>query len=147
MEKYEKSIEIFDKYKEEIHEITEKLSAVAQPSAVFSKPSKVGGTSVITASEVFVGAGVGFGLGSGSSFDASLDVDDLDGSEEDETTESAGIGGGGGGGGSANARPVAVIEVNEEGVFVQPIIDGTKVALAFFTTLGSMFFMLSRMRK
>jgi hypothetical protein len=40
-----------------------------------------------------------------------------------------------------------VISVGPEGVQVEPVVDPTKIALAFFTTLGSMFFMLSKMRK
>jgi uncharacterized spore protein YtfJ len=61
--------------------------------------------------------------------------------------EDAGMGGGGGGGGGASGRPVAVISVSEDGVQVEPVVDATKIALAFFTTLGSMFFMLTKMRK
>jgi hypothetical protein len=45
------------------------------------------------------------------------------------------------------ARPVAVISVGPEGVQVESVVDPTKIAIAFFTTLGSMFFMLSRMRR
>jgi uncharacterized spore protein YtfJ len=58
-----------------------------------------------------------------------------------------GVGTGGGGGGASSGRPIAVISVDEEGVKVEPIVDVTKIGLALFTTLGSMFFMLSRMRR
>jgi hypothetical protein len=37
--------------------------------------------------------------------------------------------------------------INRDGVRVEPIVDVTKVALAFITMLGSMIFMLSRMRR
>jgi uncharacterized spore protein YtfJ len=70
------------------------------------------------------------------------------GEEEPELEgEGTGLGGGGGGGGASMARPVAVISVGPEGVQVEPVVDPTKIAIAFFTTLGSMFFMLSRMRR
>jgi hypothetical protein len=63
------------------------------------------------------------------------------------TTVGYGSGGGGGGGGVGIGRPVAAIIINRDGVRVEPIIDLTKVALAFITMLGSMFFMTSRMRR
>ncbi len=69
---------------------------------------------------------------------------------EDEPSasgEDAGMGGGGGGGGGASGRPIAVISVGEDGVEVEPVVDATKIVLAFFTALGSMAFMLMKMRK
>jgi uncharacterized spore protein YtfJ len=59
----------------------------------------------------------------------------------------SGIGGGGGGGGAAGGRPVAVIIIDQEGVRVEPVVDVTKVALAFFTMLGSVFVMGAKIRK
>ncbi len=67
--------------------------------------------------------------------------------EPQDLGEDAGMGGGGGGGGGAGGRPIAVISISEDGVEVEPVVDATKIALAFFTTLGSMFFMLTKMRK
>ena len=55
--------------------------------------------------------------------------------------------GGGGGGGNATARPVAVIHVSPEGVKVEPVVDVTKTALAFFTMLGSIFMIAGKMRR
>jgi uncharacterized spore protein YtfJ len=71
---------------------------------------------------------------------------DEEAAETDEGAE-AGMGGGGGGGGGASGRPVAVISISEDGVVVEPVVDATKIALAFFTALGSMVFMLLKMRK
>jgi uncharacterized spore protein YtfJ len=122
-------------------ELVEKLFTVAQPGAVFSEPVSAAGRTIITASEVNVGMGVGFGFGGGS---ASPEDEEA---EEGEVEMDSGMGGGGGGGGGASGRPVAVIDINEDGVQVEPVVDATKIALAFFTTLGSMFFMLTRMRK
>ena len=42
---------------------------------------------------------------------------------------------------------LAVINIGPEGVCVEPVVDATKIALAFFTTLGSMLFMLGKMRR
>ena len=119
-------------------ELVEKLFTVAQPGAVFGEPMSVAGRTLITASEVTVGMGVGFGFGGGSATGEEGEPDEGEG---------AGMGGGGGGGGGASGRPVAVIEVSEHGVRVEPVVDITKIALAFFTAFGSMAFMLTRMRK
>ena len=121
--------------------LVEKLFTVAQPGAVFSEPVSAAGRTVITASEVNVGMGVGFGFGGGSAAPEGQEA------EEGEVEMDSGMGGGGGGGGGASGRPVAVIDVSEDGVRVEPVVDATKVAIAFFTTLGSMFFMLTKMRK
>jgi hypothetical protein len=58
-----------------------------------------------------------------------------------------GYGGGGGGGGMATSRPIAAIEIGPEGVIVEPIIDVTKIVLAFFTAMGTMAVMLTRINK
>ena len=44
-------------------------------------------------------------------------------------------------------RPIAAIIIDERGVRVEPVVDATKIALAFFTMLGSIFLMGSRMRR
>jgi hypothetical protein len=44
-------------------------------------------------------------------------------------------------------RPVAVIAVGPAGVQVIPVVDRTKIAIAMFTTLGSMLILLGRMRR
>ena len=122
----------------------EKLYQVAKPEAVFGEPLEVGEQVVLTASEVNVGMGVGFGIGGGPR--------PSPGGKKVPRAENAepgtpGMGGGGGGGGGAQGRPVAVIAVDETGVEVQPILDLTKIMLAFFTALGSMFMMFSQMKK
>ena len=159
---------------EQAVELIEKLYDVAQPGAVFSEPRSLEGRTVITAAEVYVGLGVGFGFGGGSGM---LGEDEekpealsgqgkgaganrrvtLEGGgeaggsaeegDDQRPGEATGAGGGGGGGGGASGRPVAVISVSEDGIEVEPIVDVTKIALAFFTALGSMSFMLMKMRK
>ena len=121
---------------ERANELIGRLFEVTQPSAVFSQPVTNGPYTVITASEVTVGMGAGYGGGGGAGPD----------DEEGETTGS-GFGGGGGGGGTAMARPVAAIIIEPEGVRVEPIMDPTKIAVAFFTTFISIVMTLSKLRK
>ncbi len=108
-----------------------RLFVVAEPGAVFSEPVKAGDYTVITASEVTIGMGVGFGSGGGT----------------DEEGKSEGAGGGGGGGGYSMGRPVATISVGPNGVMFQPIVDVTKLGIAFFTAVGAMFIAWRQMRK
>lgn len=122
-------------------QLIERLFTVAQPGAVFGEPVSAAGRTIITASEVYVGMGVGFGFGAGSGPAEGEEA------EESEGEQASGMGGGGGGGGGASGRPVAVVDVSDEGVQIEPVVDATKIALAFFTALGSMFFMLTRMRR
>jgi uncharacterized spore protein YtfJ len=103
---------------------------------VFSQPVTQGQYTVITASELTAGIGVGYGGGGGS------------GEMTPEGQQSGvGFGGGGGGGGGTLARPVAAIIIGPEGVRVDPIVDATKIAIAFFTAFGAMWMALSKMRR
>lgn len=127
---------------ESASELMGRMFTITRPDAVFAEPVTQGDYTAITANEVSVGLGFGYGGGGGHS----------EGQQERtmaETTTgpSTGFGSGGGGGGGAMARPVAVIEIGPQGVRVEPIVDPTKIALAFFTAFGSMFLMLSRMRR
>ena len=120
---------------EQSQRVLQDLIAAAQARSVFGEPVTQGEYMVITASEVTVGLGFGFGMGSGSSSAA-----------VDEENEASG-GGGGGGGGGASGRPVAVISIGPHGVSVAPVIDRTKIGLAFITMLGGVFLMLRGMRR
>jgi uncharacterized spore protein YtfJ len=121
---------------ERANELIGRLFDVTQPSAVFSQPITNGPYTVITASEVTVGMGAGYGGGGGVGPD----------NDEGETAAS-GFGGGGGGGGTAMARPVAAIIIEPDGVRVEPIMDPTKIAVAFFTTFISIVMSVSKLRK
>ena len=100
--------------------LIDKLLDVAKPEAVYSEPVETGNVTVITASEYAGGMGAGYG---------------------------GGATGGGGGGGSILSRPVAAIIVEDDRVRVEPIVDVTKISIAFFTTLGAMWMAWGRMRK
>ena len=119
--------------------LVEKLFSVAQPGAVFGHPVQAEGQTVITASEVMVGLGFGFGSGGGS--------DEAPEDEGEVGEKDTGFGMGGGGGGGSTGRPVAAISISADGVRVDPIVDVTKLGLAFFTAFGAMFVMLGRMRR
>ncbi len=125
---------------EDSNRLTERLLEVTEPGAVFSKPSKSGEYTLITASEVMVGLGSGYGYGIS---------EPVEGSEADlgKGQPPAGAGGGGGGGGMSSGRPVAVVSVGPEGVQVHPVIDRTKLGVALISAVGSMLFAMGRMKK
>jgi uncharacterized spore protein YtfJ len=119
-----------------------RLSDAAQPSAVFGEPVTSGERTVITACEVTIGLGFGYGMGSAGGAEPAEA-----GEGEAKGQPVPAVSGGGGGGGNATARPVAVIHIGPEGVEVEPVVDVTKLGLAFFTMLGSIFLMARKMRK
>ncbi len=117
---------------EQANELMGKLFTAAQPESLFTEPVVQGEYAVIMASEMMGGLGYGFGGGGGSA---------------PGEVEGSGFGGGGGGGGSMMARPVAAISVGPDGVRVEPIVDPTKIAIAFFTSLAAMFISLRRIKR
>ncbi len=94
----------------------------ANVSRVYGEPIRKDQATVIPAAEVLVALGFGIGSGSGPA---------------EKGGPMAG-GSGGGGGGRTLSRPVAVIIAEPGGVRVEPVVDATKVAIAFVTALGFM---------
>jgi uncharacterized spore protein YtfJ len=140
VEKFDKIVDVSRENESQSLDMLGRLIDAAKPETVFSKPIKVGDSQVITASEIQVGLGYGHGLGAGPQYISNL-------AEKGGGGEETGMGGGGGGGGGASGRPIAIIHIREDAVEVEPILDLTKIALAFFTMLGSIFFLGSRMKK
>ena len=139
------------KNQENSQQILEKFVETARPSSVFAPPLTAGDYTIITASEVYAGMGVGFGGGGGSGPAASEEPigDQLSAEQppaDEELSPGSGVGYGGGGGVTLG-RPVAAITIGPDGVDVEPIVDVTKIAIAFFTTVGAMAIMFSRMAK
>ena len=124
---------------QDANELMDKMFEAAKPSSIFSKPVVHGEYAVITASETIGALGYGYGGGAG--------VDGSDDSEDAESGGSYGGGGGGGGGGSMLGRPVAAISIGPDGVRVEPIVDPTKIAIAFLTTMAAIFMSLRQIRK
>ncbi|MCA9937345.1 MAG: hypothetical protein KC418_01785 [Anaerolineales bacterium] len=122
-------------------DLLQTVTTTARGSAVFSAPIEKGDYLVINAAEVSVGMGVGFGMGGGS---GPMPAEGA--ATKEDAPGGYGSGGGGGGGGGAMSRPVAVIAIGPDGVRVEPIVDATKLGLAFFTMLGSFLLMLRGMR-
>ena len=118
---------------ESANKLLERLVETARPESVFGNPVTQGEYTVVTAAEVSMGMGFGFGGGGAAAPKA-------EGSELEPN-----YGSGGGGGGGATSRPVAAIEIGPQGVIVEPILDVTKIVLAFFTALGAMAVMMTRM--
>jgi uncharacterized spore protein YtfJ len=127
--------------------LLEKLTLVAQPEVVYSRPIQEGAYTVITASEVSVSYGFGFGGGGGWSPGPAAEGEEAGAGAENAGGENAGGGGGGGGGGASMARPVAVVAIGPDGVKVEPVMDVTKLGMAFLTAVGGIFLMFSRMRR
>lgn len=124
----------------EVLAVIERLFEVVKPEALYSEPVEAGDHMLITASELIVTMGAGYGGGGGGS-------PEDDDEENDENDTSFGAGGGGGGGGFSMGRPVAVISIGPKGVRVDPIVDPTKIAIAFFTTFAAMAMTLSKIRR
>jgi uncharacterized spore protein YtfJ len=124
---------------EKANELMAKLFTVTQPEVVFSPPVTAHEQTVITASEVTAGFGFGFGSGGGTAPNNNA--------EEDAPAANFGGGGGGGGGGTALARPVAAVIISPQGVRVEPIVDVTKISIAFFTAFGAIVSMLYKMTR
>lgn len=126
----------------------ELLLNTARVESVFGAPVTQGEFTAIVAAEVTAIVGFGFGSGGGEAqIPPGTDAGGVDAAGEPlKASSSSGAGGGGGGGGTVLGKPVAVIEIGPVGVRVQPIVDPTKIVLAFLTTFGAMFVALSRVR-
>ena len=118
--------------------LLEKLTQAASPQAVFGEPIQQGDTTVVTASAVSVG--LGFGM-----FGFALERNETQPESHDLARNE--VNGGGGGGGSTLARPVAVISIDSHGVKVMPIVDVTKICLAFFSTFAAVLIAIKKMMK
>jgi uncharacterized spore protein YtfJ len=144
-DKFEDVVVTAVKNQQQGNALLQKLVAVAQPGTVYGAPVTVGDYTVITASEVSVNVGFGYGMGGGSGGNRPASGE----TSGEEAPQDTGLGGGmgGGGGGFSGGRPVAVVVIGPTGLHVEPVVDPTKIALAFFTTLGAMFVMFRRMSR
>lgn len=84
----------------------------------FGTPVERNGHTVIPVSRVSFGYGLGFGRGAGS--------------DGDGHGGGGGEGEGGGGGGGGGATPVAVIDISDAGVEIEPIKDATRIVTGAF---------------
>jgi uncharacterized spore protein YtfJ len=137
-------------------DLLDKLIATARPTAVFGQPVTVGEYPVITATEVSCSMGFGSGGGDSGGDAEEPPAAEIAGGPEgpdeikprpDIKPASPASGYGLGGGGLSTARPVAAISIGPDGVRIKPVVDVTKIGLAFFTTLGAMALMASKMNK
>jgi uncharacterized spore protein YtfJ len=105
--------------------LVEKLGSLPErvgASACFGTPVEREGHTLIPVARVSFGYGLGFGRGSGPQAGYS-----------GNGTKSEGEGEGGGGGGGGSSAPVAVIDISQGRVEVQPITDPTRIALTSMT--------------
>lgn len=105
-----------------VHDLIGEFLDTAGVARVYGEPVEKGEHTVIPTAEVL--AILGFGMGGGT------------GSGSEPGTQGAGFGSGGGG--KTLSRPVAVVVASPGGVRVEPVVDVTKVAIAFFTAMGFM---------
>ena len=125
-------------------ELIERLLEIAKPEAVYGEPFEVGEYTIIPAAEVSLGLGVGH---IPTRYVSKQNTQEESSEQQDVPVISEERGSGGGGGGGGGSRPVAVISVGPEGVEIKPVFDWTKLGLAFLTTLGSIFYYGSRIRR
>jgi uncharacterized spore protein YtfJ len=136
---------------EKATDVVTELVAAASAAQVYGEPVVTGERTVLTAAEIHTGVGVGYGFSTGA------------GDGESEATDSTlrtkvaswgrhrrnGDGGpraGGGGGGQASARPVAVIEIDADGVHIHPVLDRSKIVITAVTALGAIGLTMLRSR-
>ena len=100
---------------EDIFQAIEEMRDKASVSAVFGEPVEVGERTIIPVADIKYGFGLGYGEGPAKS---------------DEGEEPSAAGQGGGAGGGIAARPVAVLEITDDGVKVKPVMDEGRIALA-----------------
>lgn len=113
---------------EEIFEAIEDLRDKADASAVYGEPVTVGDKTIIPIADIKYGFGFGFGEG----------PTERDEEYDDEPGQSSGIVGG------VAARPVAALEITEDGVLVQPVEDENRIALAGILTGAWVVFWIAK---
>jgi uncharacterized spore protein YtfJ len=115
---------------EEIFEAIEDLRDKADVSAVYGEPVTVGDKTIIPVADIKYGFGFSFGEGP-TEYD-----------EEDDDDEPQGHAGGIMGG--VAARPVAALEITDDGLLVRSVEDENKIALAGILTGAWAIFWLSK---
>lgn len=140
-------VELGIKNQADVKGVLEDLMTVARPDTVYSQPITAGDYTIITASEVSVGAGLGYGLGGGTDAKPTKEQTTSETESSKDENQPGGFGGAGGGGGGAMGRPVAVISIGPNGVQVTPVIDATKIGLAFLTALAGFLVAFWKIRR
>jgi len=98
------------------------FAGAARAEACIGPVQTANGHTVIPLASVSLQAGFGLGFGGGGGGEGAA--------------QGQGSGGAGGGGGRSVSRPVAVVDVSDEGVFIKPVADVNSLALAFLALTG-----------
>lgn len=109
-----------------------RLADVASADAVVGPAQERNGRTVIPLAAVTASYGLGMGFGRG------------EGSGDEDSSDGSGEGGGGGGGGRGAARPVAVVEVTNDGLRVHQVVDSTRITLASLALAAWTVFWITR---
>jgi uncharacterized spore protein YtfJ len=121
---------------EDIFKAIEDMRDKASVNAVYGEPVQVGERTIIPVADIKYGFGLGYGEGPAS----------RDGEEEPSAVTNA-SGQGGGAGGGIMARPVAVLEVSNDGVTVKPVMDEGRIAMAgIFTGVWFIFWVAKTLK-
>ncbi len=119
-----------------VEDTMDRFLSAATVEAVFGLPIEHGENLIIPAAEVLSLAGFGVGFGSGTGEPSG-----------EQQAASSGSGGGGGGGGRVFSRPVAVIVASPTYVRVKPVVDVTKIVMAWLTAFAFVFATMARMKR
>jgi uncharacterized spore protein YtfJ len=106
---------------EKIGGLPEKVGA----EICFGQPIERDGHTLIPVARVSFGFGMGFGRGAGAGGGSS------NGHAAFGEDEGVGEGEGGGGGGGGSSSPVAVIDITRDSVVIEPVIDRTRIRMAY----------------
>lgn len=117
---------------EDMFKAIEDMRDRASVNAVYGEPVEVNEKTIIPVADIKYGFGLGYGEGPAKE------------AEPDEPTEA---GQGGGAGGGIAARPVAVLEITDEGVTVKAVIDEGRIALAGILTAAWISFWVAKTLK
>ncbi|HEY7269126.1 MAG TPA: hypothetical protein VH951_04805 [Dehalococcoidia bacterium] len=98
------------------------LTEMARADAAVGAAQTSGGHTFVPLASVSVQAGFGLGFGGGGGGDSS--------------NQGSGGGGGGGGGGRSSSRVIAIADISDDGVRVQPVPDVTRIALGFMALMA-----------
>lgn len=114
---------------DQLRQLTERAGV----RAVYGEPMEARGRTLVPVARV----AYGFGFGGGLRQRHEQEEDEEEEREQDE---------GGGGGAGLSARPVAVVEVRDDGTRVIPVWDVNRLVLAGFLLVGWAVFWLGRRR-
>lgn len=118
-----------------VERVMERVVHQASAMAIFGQPVQRSETIVIPCADVVMGMGIGSGSGAGIE------------NGPHQRLEGPKGGAGAGGGSGMRGRPVAAIVITPSRVYVDPIVDVTRIALAALATAGFVVYWLTHLKR